>query len=382
MSNPEIRGWCPGALRPMLSADGLVVRLRPPLGRLSPAQARAIAAVADRFGPGEVELTSRASLQIRGVTEAHHPALLETLSAEGLVDPDPETERGRAITISPFLDGTAELASAAEILATALRRVPLPSKFGAALDIGPSPVLQATAADIRLERAACAQLILRPDGARLGKPVTLDTLPATLDELIGWFRDTGGIRDGRGRMARHLAEGHTLPAGYDVAPTPAAAIPEPGTAKGGQLAIAAFGLLPAETLAELSDRASELRLTPWRGLFLPGVATLPSLTGLLTDPDDPLLRTHACTGRPGCPQALGETRALARSLAAHLRAGESLHVSGCMKGCAHPASCAITLTATPQGFDLSRDAPAGAPPLRRALSPAALTATPDPFGAP
>ena len=29
MSAFEIKGWCPGALRPMLSGDGLVVRVRP-----------------------------------------------------------------------------------------------------------------------------------------------------------------------------------------------------------------------------------------------------------------------------------------------------------------------------------------------------------------
>ena len=39
MNGFEIKGWCPSALRPMLSGDGLVVRLRPRGGRLSSAQA-------------------------------------------------------------------------------------------------------------------------------------------------------------------------------------------------------------------------------------------------------------------------------------------------------------------------------------------------------
>ncbi|HZV10414.1 MAG TPA: precorrin-3B synthase, partial [Novosphingobium sp.] len=43
MSAPAIRGWCPGALRPMASGDGLVVRLRLPAGRMTGPQARAIA---------------------------------------------------------------------------------------------------------------------------------------------------------------------------------------------------------------------------------------------------------------------------------------------------------------------------------------------------
>ncbi|WP_127902461.1 precorrin-3B synthase [Solirhodobacter olei] len=382
MSEPEIRGWCPGALTPMASADGLVVRLRPPLGCLSPPQARAVAAAAVRFGPGEVELTSRASLQIRGVAEADHAALLAELAAHGLVDPDPETERARAIAIAPFYGEAAEIAGLANSLTEALRAAPLPAKFGATLDTSPAPVLAETAADIRLERAADGRLVLRPDGSATGKPVTAETLPEALAELIDWFLATGGARNGRGRMRKHLAENHALPAGYDVTPAPPAPLPAPGTVAGGQLVVVAFGLLPAETLSALAELAEEIRLTPWRGVFLPGLAALPALPGLLTDPEDPLLRVHACTGRPGCPQALAETRTLARALAPRLTAGQSLHVSGCAKGCAHPGRCGLVLTATPEGFDLARDTSAGAPPLRRALSPAALLSTPDPFGAP
>ncbi len=49
---PKVYGWCPGALRPMMSGDGLVVRLRPPLGRLSQQQACAVAELSQRFGNG------------------------------------------------------------------------------------------------------------------------------------------------------------------------------------------------------------------------------------------------------------------------------------------------------------------------------------------
>ena len=32
----QVQGWCPGALRPMMSGDGLVVRVRAPLVALTP----------------------------------------------------------------------------------------------------------------------------------------------------------------------------------------------------------------------------------------------------------------------------------------------------------------------------------------------------------
>ena len=40
MSEPVIRGWCPGALRPMESGDGWVVRIRPIAGGLTQARPR------------------------------------------------------------------------------------------------------------------------------------------------------------------------------------------------------------------------------------------------------------------------------------------------------------------------------------------------------
>lgn len=382
MSDPAIRGWCPGALRPMVAADGLVVRVRPPMGRLAPAQARAVAAAAETFGPGEVELTSRANLQIRGVAEARHPALIATLSSAGLIDPDPATERARNVVVTPFHrpgDGTPALV---EATTAALRAAELPAKFGAAVDTGPAPVLQETPADIRLERTAAGDLLLRPDGSPTGLAVTPEGLPGAMSALLDWFLASGGVREGRGRMRPYLAAGHALPPGYNTRPAAAIPEPKPGPVAGGTLAVAVFGLLPAGTLAALAECAPELRLTPWRGLFLPGLVMLPSLSALLTDAEDPLARINACTGLPGCLQALAETRPLARALAARLPDGGRLHVSGCAKGCAHPGPCDFTLTATPDGFDLARNARTGDPPIRRGLSPETLLATPDPFGSP
>ena len=51
--NPTIvRGWCPGAHRPMMSGDGPVVRIRPRLARLTRDQALGLCDVAEEFGSG------------------------------------------------------------------------------------------------------------------------------------------------------------------------------------------------------------------------------------------------------------------------------------------------------------------------------------------
>ena len=93
---------------------------------------------------------------------------------------------------------------------------------------------------------------------------------------------------------------------------------------------------------------------------------MPDLPGLITS-NTPLLRVYACTGAPGCLQALQPTRDLARQLAPHLPMNAVLHVSGCAKGCAHPAPADLTLVATPDGFDLIAADTAQGVPLHRAV---------------
>ena len=80
------RGWCPSLMRPMPTGDGLLARVHPPLGILTPAQARAVAEGARRFGNGHIDLTGRANLQVRGVREATHVPLAQMLEAAGLGD--------------------------------------------------------------------------------------------------------------------------------------------------------------------------------------------------------------------------------------------------------------------------------------------------------
>jgi precorrin-3B synthase len=365
MTGWEIKGWCPGALRPMQSGDGLVVRIRPPLGRLTPAQAAAIARAAVTHGNGIIDLSARANLQLRGVNEVSHPALIGDLRAEGLIDPDIETESLRNLIITPFRDD--ETVALAAALTAALARMPqLPGKFGFALDTGPRPVLTEASADIRVERNAEGRLILRPDGHPLGQPVT--DLAKDAVAMAEWFVASGGVSKGRGRMAALIARGG-VPPGCTEPPAEALPQPKPGLHADGALVALAFGQMRAETLAAIAALGHEIRPTPWRMLFLVGAKTLPSIPGLIADDADPILRVTACTGAPACPQGLGETRSLARVLALHLGSDQRLHISGCAKGCAHPGPAPIVLTATGQGHDLILNGTASATPSLRHLSP-------------
>ncbi len=350
MSRFAVKGWCPGAWRPMLSGDGLLVRLRPRMARLSAAQAQGIAAAARRHGNGIIDLSARGNLQLRGVRAEAHLPLLDDLDALGLVDPDEATERHRIITVSPFWtdgDGTQAVADVVTALLAAPEFTALPGKFGVCVDLGWPMVLQAVAGDIRVEWHPGGWLV-RADSFATGRVVQdVAALAQTIRELLEWFL-ASGVSEGRGRMAG-LA-GQALPPGFDQAMTEASYEPRPGVQPLGRLVGLEFGQIGAESFAALAQ--GPIRITPWRMILLEGVDRVPDVPGLIGAADDPRLNVTACTGAPGCPQALQPTRALARSLATQVPPGRHLHVSGCAKGCAHPGPAAVTLCGAVTGFDL------------------------------
>ncbi|MDK3074497.1 cobalamin biosynthesis protein CobG [Sedimentitalea sp. JM2-8] len=363
---PLVRGWCPGAHRPMMSGDGLVVRVRPFRAELTKAQALALCDLARRYGNGVLDLTSRANLQIRGVTEGDHPALLRALDDLGLIDTDPAVETVRNILMPPTWqagDLTHRLHDA--LLATLSRLPDLPSKIGFALDTGTGGLLGEGSADIRFELDRRGGLILRADGSPLGRPVTEASAMRALMELAAWFATTGG--PSQGRMRRHLAHQPLPGAWANTPPRPAVTPPRPGALAGGTLLAVPFGKIEAADMTGLLEHssASRLRLTLERRLFLPDVQ-VSDPPGFLTRPS-PLLNVDACPGAPYCPQATVATMELARRLAPF--ATRRLHVSGCAKGCARARPAAWVLVGRAGHFDLVENGHAWDEPCRIGLSP-------------
>jgi precorrin-3B synthase len=381
MAEPVIKGWCPGALRPMLSGDGWVVRVRPPGGRLTPKQASEIARLSLACGNGVIDLSSRANINLRGVTEHAYGPLIEGLDALDLIDETLDAEERRNIVLTPFWsprDGSVELAAELAAALTVPNAPRLPAKFGFAIDCGALPVLGQVPADIRLERSADGELIVRATGTVRGARVAPETAVNTMLALATWFVRSGGVTGARGRMAAHLARGAVLPESFGEVPVQSgsAFVPDPGPVAAGVLVGFDFGQVPADILHALSGFGA-LRVTPWRMLLIEGASVAPDLPGLITRAHDPMLRVIACTGAPGCLQAAQPTRPLARALARHLPAGVVLHVSGCAKGCAHADPAALTLTAQANGFDLIRDGRAGDMAERRGLTAEFLAAHPN-----
>jgi precorrin-3B synthase len=372
MSASVVKGWCPGALRPMQSGDGLVARVRPFGGRLDAAQISGLAHLAERHGNGLIDVTSRANLQIRGVNETSHRLLLDGLAQLALLDPDAETESRRNILVTPFWragDATQSLAAELEE-ALADSSLELPTKFGFAIDDGTSRVLAGDSADVRIERDGSGGLLVRADGDKLGRSVARGEAVSTALAFAGWFVTSGGARGGRGRMAAHLAAGAILPAALrgEAEPAPIMAAARPGLYAQGAMVGVAFGQMAHATLNQFAGCGHALRMTPWRMVLSEAKRVMPNATGLITEAYDPALRVIACSGAPRCREAHADTRGLAAALAPNIGAAARLHVSGCAKGCAHSGPAAITLVATGAGFDLVRAGSTRDEPILRGLN--------------
>src|SRR5579871_1173083 len=378
VSAVAVKGWCPGVWQPMRSGDGLVVRLRPRAGRIDAGQAAGIADLAERCGNGLIDLTNRANLQIRGVSETSHPSLIDGLAKLHLLDADPDAEARRNILITPFWTAGDDTIAIAEELERALEGGPagLPAKFGFAVDCDRERVLAGASADIRIERDTDGQLIVRADGMDFGCTVTCNEAKTTALALAEWFVASGGGE--KGRMTSHIAAGAKLPESLCGSAVPARqqAVPDPGITARGALFGVAFGQITHTTLRWLAEQARGLRLTPWRMMLAEGLRDIPVGEGFITRADDPLLRVVACSGAPRCNESHAETRALAKALAPHLLANARLHVSGCTKGCAQSALASITLVATSDGFDVIRNGSTRDAPAIRGLSRAGILANP------
>ena len=87
----------------------------------------------------------------------------------------------------------------------------------------------------------------------------------------------------------------------------------------------------------------------------------------LTFPDDPRQAISACPGAPECASGHIPARRIAAEIASTnsdlLDGSVHLHVSGCAKGCAHPASSDLTIVASERGTGLVFDGTARDEPL-------------------
>jgi precorrin-3B synthase len=302
-STGAVRGWCPDVADPLVALDGPLVRITVPGGILSAVDAELIAGVADLHGNGVIELTSRANVQLRGV-RGHDPAMAMLVQA-GLTSGRPSGDRSRAVLASP----TAGL-DANERFDTRPMVTALVTELAARHDLGPK-----------------------------------------FSVLV----DGGGAVHCRDRRATERRVPADLPSTPCAPPLGVVAARQPGQVWIGAAPL--LGRLTPMVLASIAGIArrhgdGDVRVTPWRGLVLGGIAVadaercrrLLAEHDLALHADDPRLSVIACAGSGGCAASLGDVQGDARRLVARRQSPRGateqgarpslVHLSGCDKRCA------------------------------------------------
>lgn len=379
----DVKGWCPGILRPMPSGDGLIVRVRPRCGAFSIETAMALADLGERLGNGHIDLTRRANLQIRGLTDDRLSELQAELAKLGLLDRDAETEAVRNVMVAPLagIDPSQSfdvrpIALAIDDALTSDKGLhALPGKFGLLVDGGGAISIAAERADICLAAVGDA-LAFGLDTTKgtqwLGKLAparAAETAVAAAHAFLALA--TSGRMRGLGEAAFAKVQATVAPRLSPLTGLPCDGGRRLGLLKGAVGIAAPFGRLEAVQLRCLAKLAADagaadLRLSPWRTVYFSvceetGVLVLEAArdAGLIVDENDPVLQVEACPGAPDCKSSSVDSRADARRLAtiAALRGWRgSIHVSGCAKGCARSLPSQLVLAGKAGAYRLIRNA--------------------------
>ncbi|BCG79851.1 precorrin-3B synthase [Mesorhizobium sp. 113-3-3] len=148
------RGACPALSAPMQTGDGLLVRLNPVAGALSPKLLIGLAESALRHGNGIMEVTARGSLQIRGLTTESAALLAAEVDALGIaVRTGVPVETGPLAGIDP--QEIADPRPLAERIRVAIEEAGLTPRLGPKVSVivdgGGQLAMDAVTADIRLK---------------------------------------------------------------------------------------------------------------------------------------------------------------------------------------------------------------------------------------
>jgi precorrin-3B synthase len=385
--------FCPGVLHAVLAKDGLLLRIRMPGGLIDSRQLSALSELSANLSDGQIEITSRANVQLRTIKSRDLDTIIERLTSVGLL-PSREHDRVRNIVASPFagldrdeLVDTRSLVRAVDERLTADSALAaLHPKFTMALDGGGSWFSRETddlglravkmdgdlyfhlsvgelstglcvttdqAVDFILEGArACLRIAKQFRLPVRGRKIT--AVPEAISSLMENLFDISS----RCPTPNHLEVEAEWPVGIRQ------------TKQAGYVSVIPsipLGRLQASQAQLISEIAEDcnasLRLAPWRGLVLGAIAergvssVIAQLHdgGLLLDANDGYRGLSTCAGSGGCEASLADVRTDAHSLAQQLagkdaKAGWTVNISGCEKQCAMRNGATADLVATESGY--------------------------------
>jgi precorrin-3B synthase len=252
------RGACPALSAPMQTGDGLLVRLNPVSGGLSPRLLIGIAQSALRHGNGIMEVTARGSLQVRGLTAESALLLATEVDALGIaVRIGVPVETGPLAGIDPR--EIADPRPLAERIRAAIEEVGLAARLGPKVSVivdgGGQLTMDAVTADVRLKAVQAGNGIawsvsVAGDG-RTARPLATVGDHAATDIAVAALRMVA--EKGRDAHARDLSERQfrSLAGWHSVAPP--SVLPDISPTRGEIGRPAASSLLTTFEIDEIRD---------------------------------------------------------------------------------------------------------------------------------
>jgi ferredoxin-nitrite reductase len=382
--------------------DAFMLRLRLPGGILSARQATGLADIAERFGGGNLDITTRANLQIREIGAAYPIEVLEAVQELGLTSRGSGADNIRNLTGSPAAGIDPEELIDTRPLTRALYHhilnhrelYGLPRKFNIAFDGGGRFGMLEDTADIGFAAVRVGTGKPVPEGVYFrmllggltgdrsfaedsGVLLEPREVVSAAAAILRVFIDHGDRTDRRRARLKHLIErwgieklvgeaAQHLPAPWRFVPRELCEPRGPvdrrghvGVHKQAQPGLCYIGVVvPAARLtgsrlhglADIAERrgSGTLRLTVWQNLLISDIpeAEIPEAVaeiealGLLTTASAVRAGLIACTGNAGCKYSLSDTKRHALEIADHLDARINLDqpLNIHLTGC--PNSCA------------------------------------------
>jgi precorrin-3B synthase len=371
------RGACPALSQALATGDGLLARITPTGATISCEAIRALCAAARIYGNGVIEITSRGSFQIRGLSEASsQPFALAVGGIDIAFCEGPPVLMNSLAGLDPdeALDMSAIAAELRRGLSSAPFAADIARKVSVIVDGGGGLHLDAIAADVRMRaeaRGASFHVAVAGDGESatpVGAVAAEHAVKAAMNivRVIATAGPAARARDiiaASGAAAFREAIANIL---IDLPRPPRRPAAEPvgmHALREGRVAIGlglAVGHAESTALEELASAAAlsgaaGLRTAPGHVLLLVGIpqvgaahlTDLAGRLGFIVRAEDPRRKVIACAGAPICAAAEIATRALVPAFANNASlfgAGATMiHVSGCAKGCACPRPMPLTV---------------------------------------
>ena len=376
--------------------DSFMLRCRIAGGALSTSQFRGLSRIAEIYGPGHADLTTRANVQVREISPRDCPAVLDSLCDLGLTSQGSGADNVRNITASPTTGFDPEELIDVLPYAKAMHHYiirnrdlyGLPRKFNIAYDSGGRISACADTNDIAFyavrtqngEVAFRMQLCgitghkqFATDAGILLKPS--ETIPVAA-AILRVFIENGDRTNRKKARLKYLVDDWGIPRllqetekklTFPLTFTPVASchVPTPKVKHGHlgihnqsddlnyigvQIPVGRLSCRQMTDLAAIADKygRGEIRLTVWQNLIIPGVspenldsaAAAIIATGLDYRPAAITGGLIACTGSRGCKYAAADTKGNAIDLGKFLSEKFDLdhpiniHLTGCAHSCA------------------------------------------------